>query len=101
MHPLRGPEDLKHHTLIHDRSMASESAFPTWRTWLQAASFPEICERGLQINDSAAAYQTAINGSGIALGRTTLVALDLATGRLVRPFGDAVDCELAYYLIQS
>jgi LysR family transcriptional regulator, glycine cleavage system transcriptional activator len=42
MHPLRGPEDLKHHTLIHDRSMASESAFPTWRTWLQAASFPEI-----------------------------------------------------------
>jgi LysR family transcriptional regulator, glycine cleavage system transcriptional activator len=65
MHPLRGLEDLKHHTLIHDRSMASESAFPTWRTWLQAASF-------LQINDSAAAYQTAINGSGIALGRTTL-----------------------------
>ncbi len=42
MHPLRGLEDLKHHTLIHDRSMASESAFPTWRTWLQAASFPEI-----------------------------------------------------------
>ena len=21
MHPLRGPEDLKHHTLIHDRSL--------------------------------------------------------------------------------
>jgi LysR family glycine cleavage system transcriptional activator len=29
MHPLRGPEDLKHRTLIHDRAMASESAFPT------------------------------------------------------------------------
>jgi len=99
-HPLQGPEDLKHHTLIHDRSMAFESAFPTWRTWLQAAGFPDInCERGLQINDSAAAYQAAINGSGVALGRTTLVALDLAAGRLVRPFGDAVDCELAYYLI--
>jgi LysR family glycine cleavage system transcriptional activator len=42
MNPLRGPEDLKHHTLIHDRSMASKRAFPTWRTWLQAASFPEI-----------------------------------------------------------
>ena len=28
--------------LIHDGSMASESACPTWRTWLQAASFPEI-----------------------------------------------------------
>jgi LysR family glycine cleavage system transcriptional activator len=99
-HPLQAPEDLRHHTLIHDRSMASENAFPTWRTWLQAAGFPDInCERGLQINDSAAAYQTAINGSGVALGRTTLVTLDLAAGRLVRPFGDAVDCELAYYLI--
>ena len=42
MHPLRGPEDLNHHTLIHDRSRASESASPTWRTWLHAASFPEI-----------------------------------------------------------
>lgn len=99
-HPLRGPEDLQNHTLIHDRSMASESAFPTWRTWLQAAGFPKInCERGLQINDSAAAYQAAINGSGVALGRTTLVALDLAAGRLVRPFGEALDCELAYYLV--
>src|ERR1700761_4655286 len=99
-HPLRGPEDLRHHTLIHDRSMASESTFPTWRTWLQAAGFSDMnCERGLQINDSAAAYQAAMNGSGVALGRTTLVALDLAAGRLVRPFGEALDCELAYYLI--
>jgi LysR family glycine cleavage system transcriptional activator len=53
----------------------------------------------MQINDSAAAYQAAINGSGVALGRTTLVALDLAAGRLVRPFGEAVKCELAYYLV--
>ena len=40
--PLHGPEDPKHHTLIHDRSMASESAFPTWRTWLQADGDPGI-----------------------------------------------------------
>jgi LysR family glycine cleavage system transcriptional activator len=32
MHPLRSLEDLKHQILIHDCSMASESAFPTWRT---------------------------------------------------------------------
>jgi hypothetical protein len=54
-HPLRGPADLRHHALIHDRSMALESTFPTWRTWLQNAGHAEIdCERGLQINDSAA-----------------------------------------------
>jgi LysR family glycine cleavage system transcriptional activator len=98
--PLQSPEDLKHHTLIHDRSMAFESAFPTWQTWLQAAGFPDInCDRGLQINDSAAAYQAAMNGSGVTLGRTTLVALDLEAGRLVRPFGEAIDCELGYYIV--
>jgi LysR family transcriptional regulator, glycine cleavage system transcriptional activator len=99
-HPLRGPDDLKHHTLIHDCSMASESGFPTWRTWLEAAGRPDVnCERGLRINDSAAAYQAAMNGSGVALGRTTLVVLDLASGRLVRPFGEGLHCELAYYLV--
>ncbi|WP_027584922.1 transcriptional regulator GcvA [Bradyrhizobium sp. Ai1a-2] len=99
-HPLRGPEDLKHHTLIHDRSMTFENEFPTWRSWLQAAGYPEMnCDRGLQINDSAAAYQAAMNGSGVALGRTTLVALDMEAGRLVRPFGEAINCELAYYVV--
>jgi LysR family transcriptional regulator, glycine cleavage system transcriptional activator len=102
MHPLRGPET---------ESNTLSSMIARWRLKAhsrrgargckQQASRRSNYERGLQINDSAAAYQTAINGSGIALGRTTLVALDLATGRLVRPFGDAVDCELAYYLIQS
>jgi len=78
-HPLRGPSDLQHHSLIHDRSMAFESSFPTWRSWLQSVGVGNIdCERGLQINDSAAVIQAAIAGNGVALGRTTLVARDLA-----------------------
>jgi DNA-binding transcriptional LysR family regulator len=86
--------------LIHDRSMALESTFPTWRTWLQNAGHADIdCERGLQINDSAAVIQAAIAGSGVAIGRTTLVATDLAEGRLVRPFGDDLAYEFAYYIV--
>jgi LysR family transcriptional regulator, glycine cleavage system transcriptional activator len=99
-HPLRGPADLRHHALIHDRSMAFESTFPTWLTWLQSAGFADIdCGRGLQINDSAAVIQAAIAGSGVALGRTTLVARDLAEGRLVRPFGDDLTHDFAYYIV--
>jgi LysR family glycine cleavage system transcriptional activator len=98
--PLRGPADLQYHPLIHDKSMAFESTFPTWRSWLQAAGFPNIeCERGLQINDSAAVIQAAIAGIGVALGRTTLVASDLAEGRLVRPFGDDLAYDFAYYIV--
>jgi LysR family transcriptional regulator, glycine cleavage system transcriptional activator len=99
-HPLRGPADLQYHALIHDKSMAFESTFPTWRTWLQSAGCADIdCERGLQINDSAAVIQAAIAGSGVALGRTTLVARDLAEGRLVRPFGDDLAYDFAYYIV--
>ena len=98
--PLRTAADLKRHPLIHDRSMASEPSFPSWRTWLAHFDHPtEGCERGLQINDSAAVIQTAIAGNGVALGRTTLVARDLAEGRLVRPFGEALSCALAYYVV--
>src|SRR5262249_7148 len=99
-HPLRGPAELQHHSLIHDRSMAFENTFPTWRSWLQRAGFASIdCERGLQINDSAAVIQAAIAGNGVALGRTTLVARDLAEGRLVRPSGDELEYDFAYYIV--
>jgi LysR family transcriptional regulator, glycine cleavage system transcriptional activator len=99
-HPLRGPADLQHHSLIHDRSMAFESSFPTWRSWMHRAGFGNIdCERGLQINDSAAVIQAAIAGTGVALGRTTLVARDLAEGRLVRPFGNDLEYDFAYYIV--
>jgi LysR family transcriptional regulator, glycine cleavage system transcriptional activator len=80
--------------------MAFESSFPTWRSWLQNAGISDIeCERGLQINDSAAVIQAAIAGNGVALGRTTLVARDLAEGRLIRPFGEDLAYDFAYYII--
>jgi len=80
--------------------MSFESSFPTWRSWLQSVGVGNIdCERGLQINDSAAVIQAAIAGNGVALGRTTLVARDLAEGRLVRPFGDDLEHDFAYYIV--
>jgi LysR family glycine cleavage system transcriptional activator len=101
-HPLKSVTDLKHHALIHDMSMSFESSFPTWRAWLRKAGFTDFdCDRGLQINDSAAVFQAAIAGNGVALGRTTLVAKDLAEGRLVRPFGEALPHDFAYYIIHK
>jgi LysR family glycine cleavage system transcriptional activator len=102
-HPLHGPAELAYHSLIHDISMTDSGVFPTWRSWLQKAGLAGVvdCDRGLQLNDSAAAIQTAISGNGIAIGRTTLVARDLAEGRLVRPFTETQTCELAYYLVYA
>jgi LysR family glycine cleavage system transcriptional activator len=98
---LREPSDLKKHALIHDTSMSRFGVFPTWRSWLLHAGYRDSIEtdRGLQLNDSAMAIQTAISGNGVALGRTTLVERDLAEGRLVKPFDHVQSCELAYYLV--
>jgi LysR family glycine cleavage system transcriptional activator len=41
----------------------------------------------------------AMAGHGVALGRTTLVEQDLEEGRLIRPFGPALDCSLAYHVV--
>jgi LysR family transcriptional regulator, glycine cleavage system transcriptional activator len=101
-HPLKNAADLKYHALIHDMSMSFESTFPTWRAWLRNAGCTDLdCDRGLQINDSAAVFQAAMAGNGVALGRTTLVARDLAEGRLVRPFGEELPYDFAYYIVHK
>ena len=43
--------------------------------------------------------QAAMAGLGVALGRSALVADDLAEGGLVRPFGPAVPSGFAYYIV--
>lgn len=96
-----GPEMLSHHVLIHDLSMRNTPAFPTWDSWLERAGHPPLAQtRVLRINDSAAGLQAAMAGSGIALGRSSLVTGDLQAGRLIRPFGEAQSSPLAYYVVQ-
>ena len=98
--PPPSVEAMREHELIHDVSMPAEPAFPTWPMWLAAAGAAGIdVDRGLRVNDSAAVLQACIAGGGIALGRSHLVAADLAAGRLVRPFGDDLACVLAYHVV--
>ncbi|MEO6681150.1 MAG: transcriptional regulator GcvA [Pseudomonas sp.] len=98
---LKEPRDLARYTLLHDLTLEQRSGFPTWRTWLDAAGFPEIeAGHGLRINNSAAVLQAAIDSRGVALGRSEMVRDDLAAGRLVRPFGDLTcPIDLAYYVV--
>jgi LysR family glycine cleavage system transcriptional activator len=98
---LRSLSDLKGRTLIHDLSMETSAGFPTWRTWLETAGINDVASnRGLRINNSAAVVQAAIDGHGIALGRSVMVHDDMAAGRLVRLFSrKACPLQLAYYVV--
>ena len=93
-HPLRQPDDLRHHTLLHDDMRE------TWRLWLLAADVRGVDpDRGPGYTLSALVIHAAADGQGVALARSALVRDFLDDGRLIRPFELALPAEYAYYLV--
>ncbi len=92
--PLSEPAHLKHHTLIHDDFQVD------WAMWIRTAGVDGVDpHRGPRFQSSEHAVQAAVQGDGVALGRSALVADDLRAGRLVRPFTMSLPADLAYYLV--
>jgi LysR family glycine cleavage system transcriptional activator len=80
--PLRSPDDLRQHTLLHTSSLPR-----VWPDWLASARIPALTPAAaLTFDHFYLTLQAAIDGLGIAMGPTALVAGDLAAGRLVAPF---------------
>jgi LysR family glycine cleavage system transcriptional activator len=93
-HPIVQPNDLEHHTLLHVVGFRED-----WQVWLTAANADRVDPAGgLKFDLSINALQAALDGVGVALGRTPLVDGDLATGRLVKPFEITLPIEAAYYV---
>ena len=94
--PLRTPEDLAHHTLLH-ATVSRED----WQLWLTAAGLPVslATRRGLSFDQSFMAIQAAVEGLGVALGRTRFVEADIAAGRLVVPFDVVLPADAGFYIV--
>jgi LysR family glycine cleavage system transcriptional activator len=98
-HPLREPNDLAHQLLLHDEP---DKRYPylDWPTWLRTAGVSEVdAHRGPTFSDSSLLLQAAIDGQGVALGRSVLVMDDLAAGRLVAPFELSFPANAAYWMV--
>jgi LysR family glycine cleavage system transcriptional activator len=99
---LRQPQDLLRHILIHVEWQAQGATWPNWRMWMLAAGVRDFDDsRGLRFSQTSLAIQAAIDGHGVALGDSALVADDIAAGRLVQPFEMALKGppQFAYYVI--
>ncbi len=55
--------------------------------------------RGPGFSDSNLVLEAAAAGQGVALGRRSLALADLASGRLVIPFGPIVPAQNRYYIV--
>ena len=97
-HPLRSPEDLRFHTLLHDDTMYEGR--PDWTTWLRDAGVSNVdSSHGVHFNHVSLALTAAVEGQGVVLSMKALASDDIAAGRLVIPFNLGLPLEYAYYVI--
>lgn len=91
---LKEPADLARVTLLHDELRED------WAMWLRTAGITTVdSNRGPGFDDSGLLIQAAIEGLGVALGRSVLVKGDLDAGRLVRPFATSLPGGSTYSLV--
>ncbi|ASJ71474.1 transcriptional regulator GcvA [Granulosicoccus antarcticus] len=96
--PLRCPEDLAGHTLLHDET--PYEGRPDWSGWLDAVGVTSVDgTRGLRFNRVSLALAAAVEAQGVVLSLEQLAANDLEKGRLVIPFEHRVKLTHAYHCI--
>lgn len=90
---IREIEDLKRANLLRNSD-------EPWSLWFRAAgldwSEPSV---GLVFEDSSVQTRAAVDGQGVALGRHSIVEIDIQRGALVRLFDISVLSPHAYYLV--
>jgi len=99
--PIVEPKDLARLPLLHDGSMEAWPDTPKWKEWFEAARVEGVDpDKGLRFNHADHAFDAAIEGAGIVMGRSVLCSGDLRHGRLLTPFPHIrLDTGLYYHLV--
>jgi LysR family glycine cleavage system transcriptional activator len=90
------PAALARLRLLHDRDPAT-----SWELWRENHGPTQLdVRRGPRFASSDLVLRAAAEGQGVALARHRLAAADLASGALMRPFGDLrVELGPSYWLV--
>ncbi|QIE44288.1 LysR family transcriptional regulator [Pseudohalocynthiibacter aestuariivivens] len=97
---LNTVDDLARHTLLIDDISDLGGEPPTWSYWAERAglTMPKPANTR-RFGQSNMVVQAAIEGYGVALGRSPLIQASLATGALVAPLPHQVPSQYAYWLV--
>jgi LysR family glycine cleavage system transcriptional activator len=92
--PLRRPEDLRQHTLLHAATRRR-----AWLRWLEAAGITELKPAGEQVFEHFYfAIQAALAGVGVVMGPLALVTEEVRSGRLLAPIERPTVASRGYFL---
>ncbi len=90
--PVDSVDELRRYPLLN-------STDEPWDLWLNALGGKAAPQRGPVFDDSVTVALAAEQGQGLALARWSLVAGELASGRLVQPLPLNVKSPFAYYFV--
>ena len=91
--PISSVEELQDHELLFVES-------EIWEPWFRLMGKKRVhVNRRPLLNDSLSILMAAEQGQGIALSRWSLVARDIAAGRLVRAIDTVVPTDWSYYFV--
>jgi LysR family glycine cleavage system transcriptional activator len=100
--PLKTPQDLRHHVLLHYDEPHRPAPWLTWNVWLETAGVPDLKPAdSLRFNHYDQTIGAALGGQGVALGRRPLVKKLLANGALVAPFPLKSVTDRAYFIVRT
>lgn len=100
--PLKRPQDLARHVLLHYDYPGAQRMFMDWGTWLTSLGIAELkAAGGLHFSQYEQMIQAAIAGQGVALGRQPLVNDLIQSGSLAAPFKQSIVGARGYFVIES
>lgn len=100
--PLRRPQDLARHVLLHIDDPACRWPWLGWTEWLEALGVPELQPAGsLRFSHYDQLIQAAMDGEGVAIGRNPLLGRLIRKKQLVAPFSRRTVPSREYFIVAS
>jgi DNA-binding transcriptional LysR family regulator len=98
--PLRVPEDLDNHVLIHYERPDGGAPWLSWHAWAEVMRRPPPAPRGaLHLSQYDQVIHAAVDGQGVAIATTPLVKDLIRAGKLVAPLRERASSARAYYAV--
>ena len=100
--PLRRPQDLAKHVLLHIDDERGRFPWLNWSVWFASIGIHDLTPAGsIRFTHFDQVIQAALDGQGIALGRVPLIDALLQQRKLVAPFSEKYATTRSYFVVRG